>query len=147
MVDAFVADTGYCVNFIKEDDSGGILDQMMLTKLIASQADLMIGLDNTYLQTALENSLLTETTYKTNPNYNNIYNIALQSYSGSLAIPFDMGPVCLNYDERFVDDENITTPTSLWNLTDEEWRGKVDISLPSNFLHRQSVFGCYNRLF
>ena len=129
MVDAFVADTGYCVNFIKEDDSGGILDQMMLTK-DSPQADLMIGLDNTYLQTALENNLLTETTYKTNPNYNNISDIALQPYSGSLAIPFDMGPVCLNYDERFVDDENVTNPTSLWNLTDEEWRGKLTFPSP-----------------
>lgn len=129
MVDAFVADSGYCVNFIKEDDSGGILDQMMLTK-DSPQADLMIGLDNTYLQTALENNLLTETTYKTNPNYNNISDIALQSYSGSLAIPFDMGPVCLNYDERFVDEENITSPTSLWNLTDEEWRGKLTFPSP-----------------
>ena len=56
MVDAFNEETGYCVNFIKADDSGGILDQMMLTK-DSPQADLMIGLDNTYLQTALENGV------------------------------------------------------------------------------------------
>ena len=72
MVDEFTETTGYCVNFIKEDDSGGILDKMMLTK-DSPQADLMIGLDNTYLQTALENNLLTETSFKTNPNYNNIH--------------------------------------------------------------------------
>ena len=41
---------------------------MMLTK-DSPQADLMIGLDNTYLQIVLENNLLTETAYKTHPSY------------------------------------------------------------------------------
>ena len=129
MVDEFTETTGYCVNFIKEDDSGGILDKMMLTK-DSPQADLMIGLDNTYLQTALENNLLTETSFKNNQNYNNISPQALESYSGSFAIPFDMGPVCLNYDERFVDGENISIPTSLWDLTSEEWRGNMTFPSP-----------------
>ena len=129
MVDAFTEETGYCVNFIKAEDSGGILDQMMLTK-DNPQADLMIGLDNTYLQTALENGLLQESDYKSNPNYNNITDVALAPYSGSMAIPFDMGPVCLNYDERFVDGENVTIPTSLWNLTEEEWQGKMTFPSP-----------------
>ena len=65
MVDKFVNESGYCVNFIKEDDSGGILDKMMLTKE-NPVADLMIGLDNTYLQTALANNLLEETSYTSN---------------------------------------------------------------------------------
>ena len=56
MIEEFTNETGYEVEFIKEDDAGGILDQMMLTKN-AQQADLMIGLDNTYLQTAIENCL------------------------------------------------------------------------------------------
>ena len=58
------------------------------------------------------------------------HNLHLEPYSGPMAIPFDMGPVCLNYDERFVDDENVSTPTSLWNLTDEEWRGKLTFPSP-----------------
>ncbi len=129
LVDQFTVESGYCVNFIKENDSGGILDKMMLTK-DNPVADLMIGLDNTYLQTALVNDLLTETDYVTNSGYQNISQSALEPYSGSMAIPFDMGPVCLNYDERFVDDENVSTPTSLWNLTAEEWRGKLTFPSP-----------------
>jgi thiamine transport system substrate-binding protein len=62
MVEEFTNRTGYEVEFIKEDDAGGVLDQMMLTKQ-AQQADLMIGLDNTYLQTAIDNCLLRETVY------------------------------------------------------------------------------------
>ena len=30
MVDKFVTESGYCVNFIKEDDSGGILDLSLI---------------------------------------------------------------------------------------------------------------------
>ena len=113
MVNQFTIESGYCVNFIYEDDAGSILDKMMLTKN-SPVADLMIGLDNTYLQTALANDLLEETNYVNNAGYQNITESALEPYSGTMAVPFDMGPVCLNYDERFVDDENVSTPTSLW---------------------------------
>jgi thiamine transport system substrate-binding protein len=52
LIAQFVNQTGTEVEFIRTDDAGGILDQMMLTKA-APQADLMIGLDNTYLPTAI----------------------------------------------------------------------------------------------
>ena len=129
MVEQFTNETGYEVEFIKEDDAGGILDQMMLTKN-AQQADLMIGLDNTYLQTAIENCLLRETGFTSNDNYQNISSSALEPYSGPLAIPFDQGPVCLNYDENFVDGDNVTAPTSLWDLTSEVWKGKAAFPSP-----------------
>ena len=129
MVEQFTNETGYEVEFIKEDDAGGILDQMMLTKN-AQQADLMIGLDNTYLQTAIENCLLQETGFTSNDNYQNISSSALEPYSGPLAIPFDQGPVCLNYDEDFVDEDNVTAPTSLWDLTSEAWKGKAAFPSP-----------------
>ena len=129
MVEQFTNETGYEVEFIKEDDAGGILDQMMLTKN-AQQADLMIGLDNTYLQTAIENCLLRETGFTSNDNYQNISSSALEPYSGPLAIPFDQGPVCLNYDEDFVDGDNVTAPTSLWDLTSEVWKGKAAFPSP-----------------
>ena len=129
MVEQFTNETGYEVEFIKEDDAGGILDQMMLTKN-AQQADLMIGLDNTYLQTAIENCLLRETGFTSNDNYQNISSAALEPYSGPLAIPFDQGPVCLNYDEDFVDGDNVTAPTSLWDLTSEVWKGKAAFPSP-----------------
>ena len=44
LIAQFVNQTGIEVEFIRTDDAGGILDQMMLTKA-APQADLMIGLD------------------------------------------------------------------------------------------------------
>ena len=52
LIEQFVNQTGIQVEVIRTDDAGGILDQMMLTQM-APQADLMLGLDNTYLPTAL----------------------------------------------------------------------------------------------
>ncbi len=129
MIEGFTDETGYCVKFIKQDDAGGILDQMMLTKN-SPQADLMIGLDNSYLKTALENNLLQESDFVQKQQYENITEIAFSAYKGGFAIPFDMGPVCLNYDERFVDGDNVSTPTSLWNLTEEVWQGKTAFPSP-----------------
>jgi thiamine transport system substrate-binding protein len=129
MIEEFESLTGVEVEFIKESDAGGILDQMMLTKE-AQQADLMIGLDNSYLQTAIDNCLLRETLFTQSPQYQNISNSALEPYQGQLAIPFDQGTVCLNYDEDFVDEENISIPTSLWNLTEPEWNGKTSFPSP-----------------
>ena len=129
MVDGFTEKTGYCVSFLKQDDAGGVLDQMMLTK-DSPQADLMIGLDINYLQTAIENNLLAESKFVQHPDYNNISEKAFTAYKGPYAIPFDMGPVCLNYDERFVDEENVSSPTSLWNLTEGVWNGKTTFPSP-----------------
>ena len=55
---------------------------------------------------------------------------AYSPYEGRLAIPFDMGHICLNYDSSIVDGVNLSVPTSLWNLTEEEWKGKVALPSP-----------------
>ena len=95
---------------IRTDDSGGILEQLLQTQQ-AQQADLAIGLDNTYLQTHS-----TFASFKpTKPTSSGISETALEPYNGPLALPFDRGDVCLNYDETRVDGTNLTVPTSLWN--------------------------------
>lgn len=125
VTDDFTNATGIEVELIKVDDAGGILDQMMLTK-DAQQADLMIGLDNTYLPTAIENCLLqphlTEAT--------NLSDGASAFYDGPLALPFDQGDVCLNYDEDAINEANLTVPTHLENLTEEQWNGKIAFPSP-----------------
>ena len=49
----FTEQTGYEVEILSTDDAGGILEKLLITQE-APQADLALGLDNTYLQTALE---------------------------------------------------------------------------------------------
>ena len=77
MMGAFENQTGYEVELIKADDSGGILEQLLQTQQ-AQQADLAIGLDNTYLQTALNYCLL----QPHSANVSGISTTALQPYDG-----------------------------------------------------------------
>ena len=84
LIDQFVNQTGIQVEIIRTDDAGGILDQMMLTQM-APQADLMLGLDNTYLPTALRNCLLME--HKVS--LSNLTSSSQEFYQGPLAVPFD----------------------------------------------------------
>ena len=82
------------------------------------------------MQTAIENCLLRETLFTQSEQYQNIQDSAKESYSGNLAIPFDQGSVCLNYDEDYVDGENVSIPSSLWDLTKPEWEGKFAVPSP-----------------
>ena len=125
MLDEFTNQSGYEIEMIRTDDAGGILEQMLQTQQ-APQADVAVGLDNTYLQTAFDRCLLQTNTV----NASSLDAEALEPYQGPLAVPFDQGDVCLNYDESRVDGENLTSPTSLWNLTEEDWRGKVAFPSP-----------------
>ncbi len=125
MLSEFTNQTGYEINLMKLDDAGSILDHLMQYK-DNQIADLAIGLDNTYLQTAIDNGVLWEHF----ANFSNISDAALIPYNGPLAVPFDQGHICLNYDTDVVNGENLMVPTSLWNLTEEEWRGKVAIPSP-----------------
>lgn len=125
MLDGFTNQTGYEIEMIRTEDSGGILEQLLQTQQ-AQQADLAVGLDNTYLQTALNFCLL----QPHEANVSGLSPTALEPYDGPLAVPFDRGDVCLNYDESRVDGTNRTVPTSLWNLTEPEWAGLTAFPSP-----------------
>tara|TARA_Y100001980_G_C14556742_1_gene349835 strand:- start:18416 stop:19549 length:1134 start_codon:yes stop_codon:yes gene_type:complete len=126
MIEEFENQTGISVSMIKLDDAGSVLDYLIKNKG-TNDIDLAIGLDNTYLSTAIQQGVLTNHTAS---NLGEISQVALGPYNGQLAVPFDMGYVCLNYDNNLVDGKNMSVPTSLWDLTEEEWRGKVVIPSP-----------------
>ena len=121
----FENETGYSVELLKLDDAGSVLDHLLLNN--GTQiADLALGLDNTYLQFAIDAGVFVEH----NANISNISADALEPYNGPYAVPFDMGSICLNYDSAALDDLNMTAPESLWNLTESDWNGKVAIPSP-----------------
>ena len=125
VIEEFENEKGISFTNLKLNDAGSILDYLIQHQG-REDVDLAIGMDNNFLGTAIEFDLLAES----DVNQVGIRNDALGPYSGPLATPFDMGYVCLNYDTEQVDGENLTVPTSLWNLTEEEWRGKVALPSP-----------------
>jgi len=122
----FTNQSGYQVELIRGDDAGSVLEKMMLAK-DAPQADLAIGLDNTYLQTALNNCLIAPH----NATVPDLNPLALVPYAGDRAVPFDHGYICLNVDTSALEENNLSIPTSLEELTDEAWRGRTAFPSPT----------------
>jgi len=125
VISDFEKETGYEVVFIKQEDGGAVLETALQT-MDSPIADLIIGIDNSFLQIALDHELYQESGI-TLPS---IHPQASAPYSGSLAIPYDWGKVCFNIDSGYADGENVSMPTSLWDLTGEDWKGKVAVQNP-----------------
>ena len=131
MIAQFENETGISVTLIKLDDTGSILDYLIKTNGTGS-VDLAIGLDNTYLQTAIELGVLAE---HQATGLDMISDQALGPYTGPMAVPYDMGYVCLNYDSSiiskvshqvsvlFPDNETLLLDSHLDMLPDENITG------------------------
>ena len=125
VLNEFTNQTGFEVQMIRTNDAGGILEHLLLTK-DSPQADLALGLDNTYLQTAFEFNLLTEH----NAEIPLLDSKATVPYNGNKAIPFDQGYICLNADTQALSENNISFPTTLEELTAPEWKGRTAFPSP-----------------
>jgi thiamine transport system substrate-binding protein len=122
----FTNQTGIKVEMIKLGDAGAILNHLLQTKE-APQADLALGLDNTYLQQAIDRNVI----QSHGANISNVMESAWLPYNGTMAVPFDQGSICLNYDINSINSsQGKELPTSLWNLSEEAWKGKVAIPSP-----------------
>ena len=135
MISEFEKASGLNVTILKLDDAGSILDYLLQNRG-NTNVDLAIGLDNTYLQTAIEFDLLEEVDldksamYAPGSSEGRSAMDPLGPYDGPLAVPYDMGYICLNYDTEAVDGENLSVPGTLEDLTGPEWRGKVALPSP-----------------
>lgn len=125
MLDDFTNRTGIEVEMIKVDDAGTVLARALQTK-DDPIADVIVGIDNSFLQVALDNGIYEPMAI---PN-TQFHSEATAPYDGNLVVPYDWGRVCINYDTNYVDGENVSAPTSLWNFTEPEWNGKVAVQNP-----------------
>lgn len=98
--------------FIKSGDAGSALNRAILSKE-APQADILYGVDNTFLSRALDEGIYEP------------YNSPLlkdipaefQLDATHAALPVDYGDVCINYDKKYFADHNLAVPQSLDDLT------------------------------
>ena len=86
LISEFENTSGYDVELMKFDDAGSILNHLLQYK--GNQvADSFIGLDNTYLQTAIDNEVL----WQHFANVSNISEQALVAYDGPLLFRLTKG--------------------------------------------------------
>ncbi|MHB9149313.1 MAG: thiamine ABC transporter substrate-binding protein [Thermoleophilia bacterium] len=123
---AFTQETGLTVRVLNSGDAGAMLNQAILTK-DNPLADVLYGVDNTFLSRALEAGL-----------FESYAPAALDSVPDEFELdsehrvtPIDFGDVCLNYDKKYFADKGLAVPSSLADLTRPEYRGLLVVEDPA----------------
>ena len=114
------------VTILKAGDSGEILIRAILEKGNPS-ADLLYGIDNTYLSRALREDIFL--TYES-PLLKNVPQQFVLDDSLHV-MPVDYGYVNINYDKEYLTQNNLEPPSSLEELTTEEWSGRLVVENPA----------------
>ena len=112
--------------FLQSGDAGAVLNRAILTK-DAPLADLLFGVDNTFLSRALEGDIFES--YES-PALGEILDVFKLDASNH-ALPVDYGDVCINYDKAYFADNNLAVPQGLEELTKPEYEGLLVVENPA----------------
>ena len=112
--------------FVPSGDTGAALNKAILSK-DAPLADVLYGVDNTFLSRALEADIFE--TYAS-PALADIP-VEFQLDAQKRALPVDYGDVCINYDKAYFADKNLSVPQSLDDLTQPEYKGLLAVENPA----------------
>ena len=115
IIESFEESTGITVNLLTGEDTGSMLSQIILTK-DNPIADVVFGIDNTFLQRALDEDLFVP--YRS-PAVETVP-ADLQLDARNRVTPIDYGDVCVNY---WIDATDGAPPKTLEDLTDPRHAG------------------------
>ena len=126
VIDEFETDNDATVVIQKAGDAGEALVRAILEKNNPS-ADLLYGIDNTYLERALEEKIFDE--YRSDlldqvPD-------EFEFDSSGHVTPIDYGYVNLNYDIDFLTENGLTAPETLEELTGSDWYESLVVENPA----------------
>ncbi len=127
LIQKFEQENHVKLEFIKAGDSGAVLNKALLTK-DNPLADVIFGLDNTFLSRALKNDLLE--TYAA-PGLADIPD-EFQLDNTNQALPVDYGDVCINYDKAYFKEKGLVLPGSLADLTKPEYKDLLVTENPAS---------------
>ncbi len=126
VIKAFENLTGVKVRFLLAEDAGGALNMALLNQ-DDPVADLLLGIDNTFLQIALDHELFA--TYSSQ-RLDLLSDGLIPETAQGLVTPYDHGYVALNYDVSWFEEHEYSVPTTLEELTDDRYRGVVAMENP-----------------
>ncbi|EPD34070.1 ABC transporter periplasmic binding protein, thiB subfamily [Propionimicrobium lymphophilum ACS-093-V-SCH5] len=120
----FEAATGYKLNVIEGGDSAELTNKLVVSK-DNPLGDVAVGMDNNTALTAYEKGVFDDSGVKL-PEGVEKYSLADADH----LVPFDRSQYCINYDEKWLKDKNITAPTSLADLTKPEYKDMLIVEDP-----------------
>lgn len=151
VIEAFQASCNCQVQFLKKGDAGLMLNQALLSKDVPL-ADVIYGIDNTFLSRALDGGILepyqspaladVTDTLKLDPTFN--------------LLPVDYGDVCLNYDKTWFKEHDLAPPSDVPDLIEPQYKGLTVVENPATSspglafllvtIYRYGEIGEYNYL-
>jgi thiamine transport system substrate-binding protein len=123
---AFEQENNIDVVFLQSGDAGSMLNKALLAKN-APLADVLFGVDNTFLSRALDGDI-----------FEPYQSPALDEVSSEFildetyhALPVDYGDVCINYDKKYFAENNLALPASFEDLTKPEYKNLLVVESPA----------------
>jgi len=126
IIRAFEEEHGVKINFLLSGDTGSMLNRAILTKN-APIADVLYGVDNTFLSRALLEDIFIA---YDSPLLKHIPE-DLQLDTSNRALPVDYGDVCINYDKKYFEENDLEIPRSLDDLLDPRYYGLLVVQNPA----------------
>ena len=126
VIAAFEEENDATVQVLRAGDAGEMLTKAILTK-DAPTADLMFGIDNTFLSRALEAGIFVKHRSSKLDLVPDRYRMDPTDH----VMPVDFGFVNVNYDIAWLEERDVEPPTDLVDLTAEEWRGLLVVENPA----------------
>ena len=126
VVDSFEQANNAEVVFLQSGDAGSVLNRAILTR-DAPLADLLFGVDNTFLSRALEEDIFEP---YDSPLLSEIPD-RFKLDDSNRALPVDYGDVCINYDKSYFEENDLAIPQSLEDLTKPEYEGLLVVENPA----------------
>jgi thiamine transport system substrate-binding protein len=114
------------VQFLQSGDTGLMLNQALLSKE-TPMADVLYGVDNTFISRALAGEILEP--YRS-PILADVPD-DLELDPTFHMLPVDYGDVCLNYDKAWFHEKGISPPADLLDLIKPEYKGLTVVESPA----------------
>ena len=123
--DAFTEKTGIAVEIIAAGDAGALVNQAVLTK-DNPLADVLFGVDDTFLSRALDESIFLRHKAR------DINRVPPHLIDREHRVtPIDFGDVCINYDKAWFDNTSILVPTDLDDLRANLYASHLTVQNPA----------------
>jgi thiamine transport system substrate-binding protein len=126
VVAAFEAEHNAKVVFLASGDAGSALNKAILTKE-APLADLLFGVDNTFLSRALAEGIFEAYAAPALADIPAAFKLDAENR----ALPVDFGDVCINYDKAFFAEKGLAVPAMLEDLLKPEYNGLLVVENPA----------------
>ena len=114
------------VNFLLSGDAGSALNRAILSK-DAPVADVLYGVDNTFLSRALNEGIYEAYASPLLDHIPDEFKLDPQNR----ALPVDYGDVCINYEKAYFQQHNLAVPQSFEDLTKADYAGLLVTENPA----------------